>query len=220
MVKNPCFNLSATDLSALLCSRLCHDIISPVGAIHIGVELLDEEGMEDEAIQLIRLSTKNAITRLNFLRVSYSYVGSNDSFLNFGKIKDIVENFVSIDDRVKVSWIGEKSTISKKKVKILLNLFIIACSSLPRGGDIKILINDSILNKSKDLFSFQINGVLVRLPEKFIQIISGEWDFQVDSYEVHLYYTALLAQEDHITLSYQKIDDQNMILSASTDHIG
>ncbi|TIV97165.1 MAG: histidine phosphotransferase, partial [Mesorhizobium sp.] len=64
------FTLSAPDLAALLCSRVCHDIISPVGAINNGLELLDEGGADEDAMKLIRQSAKNASARLQFARIA------------------------------------------------------------------------------------------------------------------------------------------------------
>ena len=62
------FTLSAPDLAALLCSRICHNIISPVGAINNGLELLDEGGADEDAMNLIRTSARNASARLQFAR--------------------------------------------------------------------------------------------------------------------------------------------------------
>jgi hypothetical protein len=65
------FTLTATDLAALLCSRVCHDVISPVGAINNGLELLDEGGADEDAMHLIRTSARNASARLQFARIAF-----------------------------------------------------------------------------------------------------------------------------------------------------
>ena len=70
------FTLTATDLAALLCSRVCHDIISPVGAINNGLELLDEGGADADAMNLIRASARNASARLQFARIAFGAAGS------------------------------------------------------------------------------------------------------------------------------------------------
>ncbi|RUV56051.1 histidine phosphotransferase, partial [Mesorhizobium sp. M5C.F.Ca.IN.020.29.1.1] len=70
------FTVSAPDLAALLCSRVCHDIISPVGAINNGLELLDEGGADEDAMKLIRQSARNASARLQFARIAFGAAGS------------------------------------------------------------------------------------------------------------------------------------------------
>jgi histidine phosphotransferase ChpT len=69
------FTLSAADLAALLCSRVCHDIISPVGAINNGLELLDEGGADEDAMQLIRASARVASARLKYARIAFGAAG-------------------------------------------------------------------------------------------------------------------------------------------------
>ncbi len=76
MAKNPNLTLTGHDLAALLCSRVCHDIISPVGAINNGLELLDEGGADADAMDLIRTSALNASVRLKFARLAFGASGS------------------------------------------------------------------------------------------------------------------------------------------------
>jgi len=76
MSRNPNLTLAGPDLAALLCSRVCHDIISPVGAINNGLELLDEGGADVEAMDLIRSSALNASVRLKFARLAFGASGS------------------------------------------------------------------------------------------------------------------------------------------------
>ncbi|ADR52693.1 hypothetical protein CKC_04720 [Candidatus Liberibacter solanacearum CLso-ZC1] len=213
MVNNLSFSLSSMDLSALLCSRICHDIISPIGAIHNSLELLDEEGIEDEAIQLIRLSSMNAIARLKFIRLAFCYTGSVHSLVGLDEIKQIIRDFIAIDNRITVFWVSEETDLFRKKSKLLLNLFMIAYASLLKGGEIIISIKDSTAD---NIFSLKINGNRVRLPEKFIQIMAQDVDLEIDSHSVQLYYTALLADENDVKLSYEIIDDQNVVLSVLT----
>ena len=76
MAKNPNLTLSGADLAALLCSRVCHDVISPVGAINNGLELLDEGGADADALDLIRTSALNASVRLKLARLAFGASGS------------------------------------------------------------------------------------------------------------------------------------------------
>ncbi len=74
--RNPNLTLAGPDLAALLCSRVCHDVISPVGAINNGLELLDEGRCGCRAMDLIRTSALNASVRLKFARLAFGASGS------------------------------------------------------------------------------------------------------------------------------------------------
>ena len=70
--------LDPMDLAALLCSRVCHDVISPVGAIVNGLEVLEDEddpSMRDVALELIKKSARSASARLQFCRLAFGAAG-------------------------------------------------------------------------------------------------------------------------------------------------
>ena len=72
-------SLTPLDLAALLCSRVCHDVISPVGAIINGLEVLDgeeDEEMRTVAMELIKKSAMSASARLQFCRLAFGAAGS------------------------------------------------------------------------------------------------------------------------------------------------
>ena len=89
------FTLSAPDLAALLCSRVCHDIISPVGAINNGLELLDEGGADEDAMNLIRQSAKNASARLQFARIAFGAAGSAGMQIDTGDAEAVTTAFLA-----------------------------------------------------------------------------------------------------------------------------
>ena len=79
--------LEALDFAALLCSRVCHDIISPVGAITNGLEVLDEENNEEMkafAFDLIRKSARTASSKLQFARLAFGAAGSVGAEVDLG----------------------------------------------------------------------------------------------------------------------------------------
>ena len=89
------FNLSATELAALLCSRVCHDIISPVGAINNGLELLDEGSADEDAMKLIRASARNASARLQFARIAFGAAGSAGMLIDTGDAEAVAIAFLA-----------------------------------------------------------------------------------------------------------------------------
>ena len=64
-------------IAELVCSRICHDLISPVSAINIGIEMLNEgdKKMFSDSIELIGKSAQHALDRLSFYRIAYGYGG-------------------------------------------------------------------------------------------------------------------------------------------------
>ena len=77
----------ALELAALLCSRVCHDLISPVGAIVNGLEVLDDNPKPEDrdfALDLIRKSAKTASARLQFCRLAFGAAGSAGAQIDLG----------------------------------------------------------------------------------------------------------------------------------------
>ena len=85
--------ISALDLGALLCSRICHDIISPVGAINNGLELLEEGGADEDAMELIKASARNASARLQFARIAFGAAGSASVQIDTGDAHSVTREY-------------------------------------------------------------------------------------------------------------------------------
>src|SRR6188472_2122171 len=132
------FTLSAPDLAALLCSRVCHDIISPVGAINNGLELLDEGGADADAMQLIRSSARVAAAKLKFARIAFGAAGSAGMVIDTGDAESVAQSYFA-NEKPELIWLGERALLPKNKVKLLLNLLMVAGAAIPRGG--KIVVN-------------------------------------------------------------------------------
>src|SRR5690606_5368835 len=115
------FTLSAPDLAALLCSRVCHDIISPVGAINNGLELLEEGGADEDAMMLIRRSAINASARLQFARIAFGAAGSAGMQIDTGDAEAVATAFIG-NEKPELEWVGGRALLPKNKVKLLLNL--------------------------------------------------------------------------------------------------
>ncbi len=123
------FTLSATDLAALLCSRVCHDIISPVGAINNGLELLDEGGADEDAMRLIRQSARNASARLQFARIAFGAAGSAGMLIDTGDAEAVAIAFLK-NEKPELTWNGARALLPKNKVKLLLNLILVANAAI------------------------------------------------------------------------------------------
>ncbi|MEP2981034.1 MAG: histidine phosphotransferase family protein [Lentilitoribacter sp.] len=197
MSKNPVLTLAGHDLAALLCSRVCHDIISPVGAINNGLELLDEGGADEDAMDLIRSSALNASVRLKFARLAFGASGSIGASIDTGEAEQAIKDFVETDGKTVINWHGARAIVPKNKVKLLMNLFLIAFSAIPRGGEIDIFLEDL---ETAPHFRLVSRGKMIRVPPKFLELHSGQADEAIDAHAVQPYYTILLAQEADLEL--------------------
>ena len=192
------FTLSAADLAALLCSRLCHDIISPVGAISNGLELLDEGGADEDAMRLIRASAKNASARLQFARIAFGAAGSAGMQIDTGAAEQVATALLQ-NEKPELEWNGRRALLPKNKVKLLLNLILIANAAIPRGGKITVNLENP---ETEPKFVLTAAGPMVRVPPKFLELHSGHKPEEpIDAHSVQPYYTLLLAREAGMTIS-------------------
>ena len=128
--------IEALDLAALLCSRVCHDLISPVGAIVNGLEVLAEEKDEETqkfALDLIKKSAGTASAKLQFCRIAFGAAGSAGAQIDLGDAESITRGFFE-DDKTKLTWNLPRTLLPKNRVKLLLNMLLIAGQAIPRGG--------------------------------------------------------------------------------------
>ncbi|HEX8044724.1 histidine phosphotransferase ChpT [Rhizobium sp.] len=211
MSKNPNLTLTGPDLAALLCSRVCHDVISPVGAINNGLELLDEGGADADAMDLIRTSALNASVRLKFARLAFGASGSVGASIDTGEAERAAKDFAAAEKKAEVSWTGPRAIIPKNRVKLLLNLFLVAYGSIPRGGNIDVTLENPDLDAK---FTIITKGRLMRVPPKFAEICSGTLEEAVDAHSIQPYYTVLLADESGMELSYKATPEELTFIAA------
>lgn len=205
------FTLSAPDLAALLCSRVCHDIISPVGAINNGLELLDEGGADEDAMQLIRASANNASARLQFARIAYGAAGSAGMQIDTGDAETVAGAFIR-NEKPEFEWTGGRALLPKNKVKLLLNLVLVANAGIPRGGKLTVALDELETNPN---FTVTARGPMVRVPPRFLELHSdGPGDEAIDAHSVQFYYTLLLARETGMTISI-RAGAEDIVLAAA-----
>lgn len=205
MSKNPNLALTGPDLAALLCSRVCHDVISPVGAINNGLELLDEGGADADAMDLIRTSALNASVRLKFARLAFGASGSVGASIDTGEAERAAKDFAAAEKKTEVTWIGPRAIIAKNRVKLLLNLFLVAYGAIPRGGNIEVTLENPEFDAK---FTIAVKGRLMRVPPKFAEICSGTLEEAIDAHSIQPYYTVLLAEESGMELSYNATPEE------------
>jgi len=182
--------LSAPDLASLLASRLCHDAVSPVGAIRTGLEMLDEDPNDAEAMNLTRESTARAVAKLQFLRIAFGASGSAAAPIDLGDARSLTEGLMAFE-KANLTWEGERAYVPKNVAKLIMNLVLVANASVPRGPAVEVRIEAL---EPETRIAITARGKPLRVPAVFRQMVQGETlEGPVDAQSVQLYYTLLLA---------------------------
>lgn len=202
-------------LAALISSRICHDIISPVGAISNGLEVLDEENDEEVrayAWDLIRRSTEQASAKLQFARLAFGAAGSAGMEIDLATVRGVADGIVD-ESKHKIEWQLEPASLPKNQVKLLLNLFAIAITTLPRGGTIYVKVGNG--PAAGLLMQFICQGQSARLPEHLHDLMSGQNGEPLNTLSVQPYYTNRIAMQSGMIIE-AGMQDGNAILQART----
>lgn len=136
----PITKLTPTSLSALLCARICHDLISPVGALGTAIEILDDPDnveMHEDALNLVRMSSRQASAKLKFLRLAFGASGSAPGVIPTADVTQLSNNMFA-DSKPDLVWNIDSDGIDKDHARILLNLIMLAVQAAPRGGTVTI----------------------------------------------------------------------------------
>jgi histidine phosphotransferase ChpT len=133
--------MNAIDLASLLCSRLCHDLLSPVGALNNGIELLVEEQdpeMRERCLDLLAESARASANKLKFFRLAFGAGGGFGDEIDTREARAALEGLYGADKHIELGWIVAGDKLPKGAVKLLLNLAMIAGDTLVRGGRLDV----------------------------------------------------------------------------------
>ena len=133
--------IASVDFASLLCSRLCHDLLSPVGALNNGLELLADENdpdMRARCLDLLTESARASANKLKFFRLAFGAAGGFGEAVDAREARAAIEGLYGADGRIAIGWMIEEATLSKTAIKVLLNLALIAGDALVRGGRLDI----------------------------------------------------------------------------------
>lgn len=129
------------ELASLLCSRLCHDMLSPVGALSNGLELLADEKdpeMRQRCFELLEQSARISTDKLKFFRLAFGAAGGFGEMVAVDEARSVVDALLSNNERITVNWALSASELPKAAIKVLLNLAQIGMDALVRGGTLDI----------------------------------------------------------------------------------
>lgn len=207
--------LEPLDLAALLASRVCHDVISPVGAIVNGLEVLEEdkdEGMREFALDLIRKSARTASARLQFCRLAFGAAGSAGASIDTGDAEKVARGLIA-DDRTQLIWDAPRVFMPKNKVKLALNLCLIAAACIPRGGVMHVVIDGE---GDDTRITITVKGPNLKLASHVADLLEGRSESGgVDAHGIQPYFTGLVARSCNMAVQVTASAD-DVVLKAET----
>ena len=133
--------MNSVDLASLLCSRLCHDLLSPVGALNNGIELLADEQdpeMRERCLELLAESARATANKLKFFRLAFGAGGGFGEEIDTREARAALEGLYGADKQTELGWMVADDKLPKGAVKLLLNLAMIAGDALVRGGRLDV----------------------------------------------------------------------------------
>jgi len=133
--------MNPVDFASLLCSRLCHDLMSPVGALNNGIELLADETdpeMREKCLELLADSARASANKLKFFRLAFGAGGGFGEEIDTLEAHTALEGLYGPERRIELGWAVEADKLPKDAVKLLLNLALLAGDALVRGGRLDI----------------------------------------------------------------------------------
>lgn len=148
--------IASLEIASLLCSRLCHDLLSPVGALSNGLELLSEEKdpeMRQRCFELLEQSARASADKLRFFRLAFGAAGGFGDSIPLSEPRAVIDALVGGNGRITLNWALAGDFLPKPAVKTLLNLALIGIEALVRGGtlDIAAEVRDTVEGPAAEL---------------------------------------------------------------------
>ena len=194
--------IGALDLAALLCSRVCHDLISPVGAIINGLEVMEEDKDEETkafALDLIKRSAGQASAKLQFCRLAFGAAGSAGAQIELGDAEKAVRGLFE-DGKTVIMWQLPRELVPKNRAKLLLNMLLVAAGAIPRGG----ALNVEAVNGG---YRVTASGQNARLAPAVADLLAGSPAQAVDAHTIQPLYAGILARDCGLTVSATREGD-------------
>ena len=204
---------SDLELAALISSKICHDVIGPVGAINNGFQILDEDKDEESrtyALDIIRNVAELASAKLQFARFAFGAAGSAGATIDLQTAEQISRGVVE-QGKHKLIWSGPPGQMGKDRVKLLLNMVASSVTALPRGGEIAVKVTGGQDNPT---FQIRCAGQGARPPHHLPEFLAGEMKEALHALTIQPYYTCRLARQCVMSLTVVK-NGADVVLTAS-----
>jgi len=165
--------MNEIEFAALMVSRVCHDLVGPLGAVVNGMEVLEDERdaeMRADAIRLVTSSAEQALARIQFMRIAFGAAGSAGAELDLGEIGRLIQGLLA-GGKTSLEWNIASAYWGKDWAKLLMNATLLAADCLPRGGTVRVNIGADPAIPS---FRIHAQGTHTRVPEDLERMLRGE----------------------------------------------
>lgn len=199
--------MNAVDLASLLCSRLCHDLMSPVGALNNGIELLADEqdpDMRDRCLELVSDSARVTASKLKFFRLAFGAAGGFGEEVATSEARSALEGLLGGDGKVELGWMVADDKMAKGAIKLLLNLALIAGDSLVRGGRLDV-------GAEAGEIAIRAEGPRIALDPAIRDVLLGGSDQAVEARTAGAWLARALAEEAGGSIQLNQADSVLMI---------
>ena len=196
--------MTEIEFSALMVSRVCHDLVGPLGAVINGLEVLEDErdaAMREEALKLVTSSANQALARIQFMRIAFGAAGSAGAELDLGEVGRLVAGLLE-GGKVKLEWNVPQVYWAKDWAKLLMNAALLAADCLPRGGTVVVETGADPLTPS---FHIRAQGLNARVTDAVDLALKGD-DQNVDARHVQPFLTYKLSRTVNATLSIMPME--------------
>jgi histidine phosphotransferase ChpT len=165
--------MNELELSSLMVSRVCHDLVGPLGAVVNGLEVLEDErdlAMREDALKLVAMSANQALSRIQFMRIAFGAAGSAGAELDLSEIGRLIAGLLE-GGKVKLEWNVPHLYWAKDWAKLLMNAALLGADCLPRGGTVQVAAGSDPKVPS---FKVTASGLVARLSEEVDRTLRGE----------------------------------------------
>jgi histidine phosphotransferase ChpT len=190
--------MTEIEFAALLVSRVCHDLVGPLGAVVNGMEVLEDERdptMRADAIKLVTMSADQALARIQFMRIAFGAAGSSGAELDLGEIGRLTSGLLQ-GGKVQLAWNAQRLYWPKDWAKLLMNATLMAADCLPRGGVVTVETSADSLAPS---FHIRAQGLNARVTEEVLQALKDD-AVNVDARHVQPFLTHKLSRSVNTAL--------------------
>ncbi len=181
------------EFSAFLVSRVCHDLVGPLGAVVNGLEVMEDErdaAMRADALKIVSSSALQALARLQFLRIAFGAAGSAGAELDVGEIGRLVGGLLE-GGKVQLNWQSPHVNWPKNWAKLLMNAALLGADCLPRGGQLDVIVSDDPAAPS---FRIVATSPHARILEEVANAVRGE-ETHLDARGIQPYLTHKLSRD-------------------------
>lgn len=196
--------MTEIEFAALLVSRVCHDLVGPLGAVVNGMEVLEDErdpAMRADAIKLVTMSADQALARIQFMRIAFGAAGSAGAELDLGEIGRLTGELLQ-GGKVQLAWNAQRQYWPKDWAKLVMNATLLAADCLPRGGVVTV---ETGSDSQAPSFHIRAQGTNARVTEEVAQALSGE-ALNVDARHVQPFLTHKLSRSVNTALAIAPMD--------------